>query len=194
MEEIVGCEAAMDLPKQMFCFNMASQKKQHAPTIWTHIHGNQESIPPMSPLHPRKKIWPFEGITNQPWSLDTAPYWTWGEGWHSHDQRKCQDSVHSFPSWIVQWSRFWRGWWNPHGNCNASIGCLFMSVNCWPDFIFYYSRSSTKMLIQVDLQNHSTIHFTFNNRVPEIHSSHLNVDDWKISFLLGPGLLTGANC
>ena len=33
------------------------RKKKHAPTIWTHIDGNQRSIPPMSPLHPRTKIY-----------------------------------------------------------------------------------------------------------------------------------------
>lgn len=161
------------------------RKKKHAPTIWTHIDGNQKGIPQCHPIHPRTKIWPFEGITNKPWSLDTALL-NWAERWYSlWSTKKCQDSVHSFPSWIVQWSRFWRGWWNPHGNCNASIGCLFMSVNCWPCFIFYYSRSSTKMSIQVDLKN-TVPSFTFNNRLPEINSSHLNMDDWKISFLWGP--------
>ena len=56
MEGIVGCEAAMDLPQQMFCFNMASQKKKHAPTIWS------KGISPMSPLHPRKKYGLLKGL------------------------------------------------------------------------------------------------------------------------------------
>ena len=30
--------------------------------------------------------------------------------------------------------------------------------------------------------------------LPETNSSHLKMDGWKITYLLGPGLFSGANC
>ena len=94
------------------------------------------SIPPMSPLHPRKKYGLLKGLLT---SHDPSirPYWTFGKRWYSLWSTKMPGQRPQLPILDCSVKSILEGMVKSAWKLlAASIGCLFMLVNCWPCCIF----------------------------------------------------------